>query len=299
LNDEAIPMSEKMAFNPLPWFMAAEGWRDDLAPPLPVMLAAIRAAGYDGVHAEVPKDSTPKAYFSLLSDHGLLPAPGYFQASFGDADAIAGTVESARATARDHAALGLDRIFLAEQFGVTPERFATPAQGVGADAERLGRISDGIGRVASAMTAEGVIPCLHSHVATKIETVNEAEAVLSAVPENILKVGPDTGHIAWTGADAVAFFRRHADRIGAVHVKDIRRSVAEAVKRDGANYRDAGARHIWTEPGRGDLDIVGAIESLGDFDGWFVVEVDIADQPTVEQSAKVAAEWLRPRLASR
>jgi inosose dehydratase len=280
-------MSGKMAFNPLPWFMTAEGWRDDLAPPLPVMLAAIRAAGYDGVHAEVPKGSAPKAYFSLLSDHDLLPAPGYFQASFGDADAIAGTVESARATARDHAALGLDRIFLAEQFGVTPERFATPAQGVGADAGRLGRIADGIGRVASAM------------VATKLETVDEAEAVLSAVPESILKVGPDTGHIAWTGADPVAFVRRHAARVGAVHIKDIRRSVAEMVKRDGADYRDAGARHIWTEPGRGDLDLVGVIKALGDFEGWFVVEVDIADKPTVEQSAKVAADWLRPRIAAR
>ena len=79
-------MSGNMAFNPLPWFMTAEGWRDDLAPPLPAMLSAIKAAGYDGVHAEVPKGSTPQAYLSLLSDHGLLPAPGYFQASFGDAD---------------------------------------------------------------------------------------------------------------------------------------------------------------------------------------------------------------------
>jgi inosose dehydratase len=292
-------MSGKMAFNPLPWFMTAEGWRDDLAPPLPAMLAAIKDAGYDGVHAEVPKGSTAAAYRALLADHGLLPAPGYFQASFGDPDGIADTIERARVVARDHAVLGLDRIFLAEQFDVTPDRFATPAQGVGADAGRLAKISDGIGRVASAMTAEGVVPCLHSHVATKIETVEEAEAVLAAVPEAVLKVGPDTGHIAWTGADAVAFFRRHAGRVGAVHVKDIRRSVAEALKRDGADYRDAGARHIWTEPGRGDLDLEGAIRSLGRFDGWFVVEVDIADQPTVERSAKVAADWLRPRLEAR
>jgi inosose dehydratase len=292
-------MSSNLAFNPLPWFMTAEGWREDLAPPVPVMLAAIKAAGYDGVHAEVPKGSTPKAYFSVLSDHGLRPAPGYFQASFGDPATIAATVESARAVARNHAALGLDRIFLAEQFGVTPERFASPAQGVGADASRLARISDGIGWVASAMATEGVIPCLHSHVATRIETVEEAEAVLSAVPDNILKVGPDTGHIAWTGADPVAFVKRHAGRVGAVHIKDIRRSVAAAVRRDGAGYRDAGARHIWTEPGRGDLDLEGAINALVDFEGWFVVEVDIADQPTVEQSAQVAADWLRPRLEAR
>jgi inosose dehydratase len=285
-----------MAFNPLPWFLTAEGWRADLAPPLPAMLTVIKAAGYDGIHAEVPEDSTARTYLALLTEHGLVPAPGYFQASFGDADTIAGTVEGARKIARDHAALGLDRIFLAEQFGVTPDRFATPAEGVGADAGRLARIADGIGLVSTAMAAEGVLPCLHSHVGTKIETVDEAEAVLAAVPESILKVGPDTGHIAWTGADPVAFFRRHAARVGAVHVKDIRRAVADAVRREGGSYRDAGARHLWTEPGRGDLDLGGAIKALGDFKGWFVVEVDIADQPTVDETARVAADWLGPRL---
>ena len=289
-------MSGKMAFNPLPWFLTAEGWRPDLAPPLSEMLSVIKRAGYDGVHAEVPDGSTPQAYLELLSQHGLLAAPGYFQASFGDAGTLSTTIEAARKIARDHAALGLDRIFLAEEFGVTPDRFATPAQGVGADAARLARIADGVGRVSEAMAAEGVIPCLHPHVATKIETAEEAEAVLAAVPDSILKVGPDTGHLAWTGADPAVFFRRHAARIGAVHIKDIRRSVADEVKRDGGGYGDAGARHIWTEPGRGDLDLEGAIGALGAFKGWFVVEVDIADQPTVEETAKVAARWLRARL---
>jgi inosose dehydratase len=292
-------MPRRMAFNPLPWFMTADGWRADLAPPLPVMLEAIKNAGYDGVHAEVPKDSKPAAYLSMLRDSGLLPAPGYFQASFGDTAAMATTVESARSAARDHAALGVDRIFLAEQFGVTPERFAEPAQGVGTDTQRLGQIIDGIGRTASAMAAEGVIPCLHPHVATKIETVAEADAVLAAVPEMILKVGPDTGHIAWTGADPVVFLRRYAGRIGAVHIKDIRLPVAESVKRDGVDYREASARGIWTEPGRGTLDLDGALAALADFDGWLVVEVDIADQPTVETSARVAANWLWPRLNAR
>ncbi|MBV8443330.1 MAG: TIM barrel protein [Hyphomicrobiales bacterium] len=291
-------MPGRMAFNPLPWMHTADGvWRPDLAPPLPVMLAAIKAAGYDGVHAEIPNGLAPRAYLSLLSDHGLLPAPGYFQASFGNGERIGDMCESARKIARDHVLLGLDRIFLAEAFGTTPERFKEPAQGVGADADRLARIAEGIGRVASSMAAEGVIPCLHQHVATKIETVEEAEAVLGAVPETVLKVGPDTGHIGWTGADPVAFLKRHAARIGAVHIKDIRRSVAEAVRRDGANYREAGARHIWTEPGRGDLDLAGAIKALGGFAGWYVVEVDVADQPSVEESAKAAVDWLRPRLA--
>jgi inosose dehydratase len=38
---------------------------------------------------------------------------------------------------------------------------------------------------------------------------------------------------------------------------------------------------------------------LSGFDGWFVVEVDIADQPTVAESARVAGQWMRHKLDTR
>jgi inosose dehydratase len=208
-------------------------------------------------------------------------------------------VAAAARIAREHAALGLDRIFLADQMGVAMPRLANPAQGVEADPRRLARLIDGVAAAAEAMTSEGVTPCLHLHVGTWIETVAEADAVLDAVPAKLLMVGPDTGHIAWAGGDPVAFIKRHAGRIGAVHIKDIRRSVAAAVREEGGNYRNAGARHIWTEPGRGDLYLEGALKALVGFDGWYIIEVDIADQPTVEQSAALSARWLRPRVSGR
>jgi hypothetical protein len=71
--------------------------------------------------------------------------------------------------------------------------------------------------------------------------------------------------------------------------------VAEPIKRDGADYREASRRGISTEHGRESLDLDGALAALADFDGCLVVEVEIADQPTVEASARVAADWLRRR----
>lgn len=292
-------MTIKMAFNPLPWYLHTDGWHPERAPALPDILNAIKASGYDAVHAEIPSGSSPAAYLSLLADHALAPAPGYFQARFSDAAGHADIVESAKAIARDHAALGLDRIFLADQFGVVDARIAKPALGLEADPDRLQRIIDGIGQAATAMAAEGIVPCLHPHVGTWVETVDEADAVLAAIPQSVLLLGPDTGHITWAGADIAAYLTRHKGRIGAVHIKDMRRSVAAAIRSDGADYREAGARHIWTEPGRGDIDFDAVFQALDGFDGWFVVEVDVADQPTIEETARVAADWLRPRLEAR
>lgn len=289
----------RMAYNPLSFSLTADGWKPELAPPLRTILTIVKAAGYDGIHAEVPQDSTAKAYGALLAEHGLKPAPGYFQASFADADALPGTIEAARRAAADHAMLGLDRIFIAEQFGANPDRITTPAVGLGSNPETLARTADGLGQVAAAMTAEGVIPCLHAHVGTQIETVAETEFMLGRIGADTLLVGPDTGHLSWAGADLNAFLARHAARVGAVHIKDYRMTVADDTRAAGKDYHHAGAAHIWTEPGRGSIDLDGALRALGDFDGWFIVEVDIADQPTVEASARLAAQWLRPRLEAR
>lgn len=289
----------RMAYNPLSFYLTSQGWQPELAPPLPEILSIVNRAGYDGIHAEVPAGSTATAYAGLLKDHGLAPAPGYFQASFADADTLSKTIDAARRAAADHAVLGLNRIFIAEQFGVNPQRLATPAVGVGSNEATLTRIADGLGKAAAAMAAEGVIPCLHAHVGTQIETVAETEFMLDRIGADTLLVGPDTGHLSWAGADLGAFLERHRGRVGAVHIKDYRREVAVKGHNEGKNYHQICADHIWTEPGRGSIDLDSVLTALKDFDGWFIVEVDIADQPTVEQSARLAAQWLRLRLEAR
>ncbi|SFU17094.1 sugar phosphate isomerase/epimerase [Mesorhizobium sp. YR577] len=292
-------MSSHMAYNPLPFMLTREGYKPELAPPLREILEVVKQSGYDGIHADIPAGSTPAAYLDLLAEYGLVPAPGYFAADFSDRDALPKTMETARKLVADHAKLGLDRIFLAEVRGILPERNETPAQGVNRDEKVLSAIAEGIGKVAAVMAAEGVIPCLHPHVGTRIETEAETEFVLRCVGRDVLLIGPDTGHMSWADFDLEPFLTRHADRIGAVHVKDYRRQVAEAIKAKGKSYQEAGAAGIWTEPGRGSIDLDGAMAALSGFGGWFVVEVDIADQPTVAESARVAGQWMRSKLETR
>jgi len=170
-----------VGFNPLPWFYIDGGFNRAAAPPIDVIYREIHDAGFGAVHAEVPEGMSVSDYRGLLTDVGLEPAPGYFSAAFSNSAATAAATEAGIRVANEHAQLGLERIFIADGFGA-PARSATPAQGVDGDAGRLRTIIDNLGTVAAAMTAEGVMPCLHQHVGTWIESPDELISVLDSIP---------------------------------------------------------------------------------------------------------------------
>jgi inosose dehydratase len=288
----------RLALNALEWYMTVDGYRPDLAPALPEIYRQIRTSGFQAVPIDPPDSMTLAAYRTLLSDADLAPAPGYFSAPFSVASERLAIVERARQTAGQHAELGLDRLFIADHFA-DAARLAAPGQGAGHDPARLAVLIDNLRFAAEAMVEEGVRPCLHQHVGTLIETPGEVESVLGEIGPELLLFGPDTGHLAWAGADVAAIIRRHAGRIGAVHLKDLHMAVAEAGRRAGEDYWQTCGHHLWTEPGRGDLRFDEVLEALAGVEGWFVVEVDVADQPTPLESARVSWQWCERYLRGR
>jgi inosose dehydratase len=283
----------QVGFNPLPWYSPDEGFDFAAGPPLAEIYRQIREAGFDAVHVEVPEGMPVPEYRRLLDHTGLAPAPGYFQAEFSAPSLSAADAEAARRQAAEHAALGLTRIFIADLVTARP-RLAAPGQGAEPSKARLARVIDHLGQAAEIMVTEGVTPCLHQHVGSWIESPQETEAVLAAISPDLLLFGPDTGHLAWAGADPAAIIERHLPRVGAVHLKDLQ----AAVTRQALDYRAATARHAFTEPGRGNVDFAAVLKVLSRFDGWYVVEVDIPDQPTARETARVSARWVREHLHS-
>jgi inosose dehydratase len=50
---------------------------------------------------------------------------------------------------------------------------------------------------------------------------------------------------------------------------------------------------VWTEPGRGNVDFDAVLVALPDtFDGWCVVEVDVPDLGTKEESTAASSDWI-------
>ena len=286
----------KLALNPLQWFASADGYHDrSKGPELAEVLALVRRAGFRSVSAGIPAGMEVTDYLGLLNEAGLSPAPGYFAVPSPEQDVSqAEILESARRAARQQAVLGQTHVFIA--CGMPPldsVRLRKPAIGAGQDRGRLDLVTDRIGRAAEVLAREGLKAALHPHVGTWIETEAETRHVLGAVSEAVLAFGPDTGHLAWTRADALGLFRDFRDRIPVLHVKDIKFKIRDESLAAGRTYPETVLAGLWAEPGAGDLDLDGLIAGLGArFDGWIIIEVDRPSLPPFE-SAQASARWAK------
>ncbi|HEX2136377.1 MAG TPA: sugar phosphate isomerase/epimerase [Microvirga sp.] len=284
----------RVALNPIQWFASADGYHDrSQGPGLEELLALVRRSGFRAVPAAVPAGTAAESYRAILDRAGLRPAPGYFAVPSPEQSVpLSETLEYARKAAGQQAALGQAHVFIA--LGMPPldsVRLRRPAVGAGYDRARLERIADAIGRAAEAMKGEGVTAALHPHVGTWVESESEARHVLAAVAEGVLAFGPDTGHLAWAGADVASLFRDFRHRIPALHVKDVRLAVRDEALAGGRSYPETVLAGLWAEPGTGDLDLDGLIALLGEtFEGWIIVEVDRPARPPFE-SAQLSARW--------
>ncbi|MGY0056721.1 sugar phosphate isomerase/epimerase family protein [Streptomyces sp. LZ34] len=285
---------DRLAINPLQWVASADGWIDPtLAPPLDRQLAVIRDAGIKALHSAVPGDLTPQEYAARLADHGISPAPGYVAVRLTEDETERQAFrDTAARVAEQHAALGVDTVFLAMGMAKDAERVARPAVGHLADRGRLERVRDLLAEIAGIIRAQGITPAFHPHVGTWAETEEETRFVLDTVDASVLAFGPDMGHLSWAGADAERLVRDYADRVASVHIKDLDLGLAAKAREAGWDYRKTVLAGLWSEPGRGNADIEGFVGALPEaFDGWLIVEVDRGARPTPEESVRLCGEW--------
>src|SRR4030095_10045675 len=84
----------------------------------------------------------------------------------------------------------------------------------------------------------------------------------------------DSGHLAVAGGDPIAGLRDWAQRIEAVHLKDVRLGVLRDVKAERADTLTAWRRGLFCALGDGDVDLAGFCSALAasGYEGWVVIE---------------------------
>ncbi|WP_442501788.1 myo-inosose-2 dehydratase [Marinivivus vitaminiproducens] len=128
-------------------------------------------------------------------------------------------------------------------------------------------------RFAELTAAQGLTLVYHHHMGTVVQTEAEIDRLMQGTGEAV-RLLLDTGHATWAGADPVALAARHRDRIGHVHVKDVRPEVAARAAAADWSFLDAVIEGVYTVPGDGKVDYVSVFRALSGYEGWIVIEAE-------------------------
>ena len=266
-------------------------------------LAEIAQAGYRGAPAGPKQGQTAAEVIATFARYGLKPAPGYLGADYWDKAQEATILQRARDYAAFAKTAGCTELYVAAggfnnyvtQRGLTRNQLAghIKAEDAMTDAE-YAQFAKALNQVGEITLVQGVKSCFHNHVGSTIETREEIDRLWSLIDPSLVFMGPDTGHLAWAGADVIQFCRDYADSIKTMHIKDVNQQVmAEGVAAewDYGTFSDKG---IWTELGQGCVDFPAVFQILQEagFSGWIIVETDVTQLATPLESAIISREYL-------
>ncbi|MFE9404944.1 myo-inosose-2 dehydratase [Streptomyces sp. NPDC006530] len=155
---------------------------------------------------------------------------------------------------------------------------------------------DELGKIAQ---SAGMKLSYHHHMGTGVQTRADIDRLLASTDPATVHLLLDTGHLAFAGDDPLDLARAHADRIGHVHMKDVRPEVVDRVRHDGLSFQEAVELGAFTVPGDGAIDFRPILGVLADaeYRGWLVVEAEQDPKKAVPlEYAKKARAYLRDVL---
>jgi inosose dehydratase len=181
----------------------------------------------------------------------------------------------------------------------TAERKACACRADSPDAPHLSaaewdQLAERVCQTSSIAAEYGLQATFHLHAGTWVETRDDLDQLLRRTPAPLVKLCWDVGHAVCGGIDPVEVVRAFPDRIAYIHLKDVDGEVLSQVRRDGLDFADAIRKRVFTELGRGQLDVPGLLSALRDIDyaGWLMVEQDSSWLPAAE-SARISRAYLR------
>lgn len=266
--------------------------------PLDTILSEMRAAGFSGSELGHAYPRTPGALADVLGRHQLRLVSGW-HSTYLASRSLAEEEITFRAHLNLLKTLGARVAIMAEctrcihgtrdaalSFGKAVSPRLTEAE--------WPQLIGGLKQFAAIAAAEDITLVYHHHMGTVIQNEDDLERLLGAVAE--MKLLLDPGHLAFAGIDPVAVARRHASRIGHVHLKSVRPAIAERVRQEGWSFCRAVSEGVFTIPGDGCVDFPAIFQILAaaDYRGWLVVEAeeDPSKVPALPK-ARIAREFVR------
>lgn len=241
-------------------------------------LSEIRQAGYAGTELGHGFPTDAAALRAALDEHGLELVGGWY-ASYVLARSPA-EEERAFVAFLDYLVAAGGRYAVVAELARCVQRDKRAALRFGLGPSVLSpfeweKLAQGIERLAALATEHGVELVYHPHMGTVVQ--DEAQVVeLVARTTKRVRLTADTGHIRFAGDDPARFLQMFHDRIGLVHLKDVRAGLVDRFTATPASFYEAVVAGVFTVPGDGDLDfarIFEVLQKMG-YAGWVVVEAE-------------------------
>lgn len=161
--------------------------------------------------------------------------------------------------------------------------------------EEWAKYASNVQKVADYVAHYGLTGTFHPHVDSHVQTEEQIERLLKDT--NVLLCF-DTGHHVYGGGEPIAFFKKHADRIPYIHIKDCDLAVKKKMDEEKWSFAKAVTEDIMVEPGKGSIDMAAFHAALvgKNYDGWCVVEQDLFPVKSFDlplKLAKIGRENLR------
>ena len=136
--------------------------------------------------------------------------------------------------------------------------------------------TDGLNKLGKIAVERGFKLCFHHHMGTVCQTLEETKRLLDETDPNYVFLCYDTGHFTFAGVDPTIILKEYPNRIGHVHLKDMRLDVVEKVRNEHYSFLDAVRGGAFTVPGDGGVDFKPVFELLSEagYEGWLLVEAE-------------------------
>lgn len=168
------------------------------------------------------------------------------------------------------------------------------------DAE-FAQMCDGLNKLAEYAKSNGIRACFHHHMGTCVQTLEETERMLNNTSDDLL-LCYDTGHWTFSEVDPMAILNEFPNRIGHVHLKNMRRAVCNQAIKESWSFLKSVRNGAFTVPGdpEGCVDFEPVLRKLDEigYEGWIMVE---AEQDPAKANpfkyAKMAYEYITDLMA--
>lgn len=142
--------------------------------------------------------------------------------------------------------------------------------------EEWERLTKGLNMLGKLAVDKGMKMCYHHHMGTGVQTLAEIDRLMENTNPDYVYLLFDTGHLTFSDENPEKVLEKYIDRIGHVHLKDIREDVFSEVKKKDMSFLDAVRAGVFTVPGDGMIDFPPLFDVLNknNYDGWYIVEAE-------------------------